>query len=281
MEEQSIARICAMRTTKGCLVWHMDAMRTLLFVALVFLGACSGSTEPADDTGAQPVVDPTWHRDIQPLVATHCQGCHVDGGGGPFALQTLDEVTLLSGAMQAAMDERRMPPWPADPDCGTFQNSRALDPADIETFRNWTALGHPEGEATGDPVPPPVVATITPTHSASVPGYVSSADSTDEYRCFVLDMDIPETRYLTATQVIAGSAQVHHVLVYALDEAQGDFVRQKDLEQEGAGYTCFGSPLDGQDFISLDTVTQGFPNQIGAWVPGWTPPCSQKGPPSV
>ena len=214
---------------------------------------------------------PEWHADIQPLVATHCGACHVPGGAGPFSLQTYAETSAMGEAAWAAMDAGTMPPWPADPSCRDYQGSRALNSSDLAIFRAWLDAGAPEGEAVGEPVAAPVVATLDPTHTDSVPGFVSSAVETDEYRCFVLDMDIPETMFLEATQVVAGSPQVHHVLVYALDASARQSVLDADAAEEGPGYTCFGSPQPGQEFVSLKTVENGFPNQIGAWVPGQDP----------
>ena len=226
---------------------------------LIFLSAC-GEAPP-----------PEWHADIQPLVATHCGACHVPGGAGPFPLETYAETKAMGEAAWAAMEARTMPPWPADPTCREYHESRALSDADITMFRAWLDAEAPEGESTGEAVEPPVVGTLDPTHTDSVPGFVSSAVETDEYRCFVLDMDIPETMYLEATQVVAGSPQVHHVLVYALDASARQSVLDADAAEEGPGYTCFGSPQPGQEFVSLKTVKNGFPNQIGAWVPGQDP----------
>lgn len=77
--------------------------RSLLFpsvtLALLSLCACGdpsaatalpdGGTSPSDagpdftDGG----LEPTWYRDVLPIVQSSCQGCHVSGGIAPFALE--------------------------------------------------------------------------------------------------------------------------------------------------------------------------------------------------
>ena len=60
-------------------------MRRLLF-ALVVLA--TGSPRVASAGG-----DPTFTRDVAPIVQRHCQECHrAGGGGGPFHLITYDQV---------------------------------------------------------------------------------------------------------------------------------------------------------------------------------------------
>src|SRR5262249_35996179 len=59
-------------------------------------GAAAGTTGAAGgvvDAGAALDVGPvTYYRDVQPIVAEHCQMCHVEGGIAPFALGTYDEA---------------------------------------------------------------------------------------------------------------------------------------------------------------------------------------------
>ncbi len=214
---------------------------------------------------------PTWHDDIQPIVATNCGACHVQGGAAPFALETYDETLAVGELAYASMAAGTMPPWPADPDCREFYGQLVLEPEEIEAFRAWLDADAPLGASSGEPVAPPVIGTIEPTHTDTVPGYVSTAVTEDEYRCFVLDTEFPETMYLEATHVVAGAPQVHHVLVYAIGEDAIGPVLAADAAEEGPGYSCFGNPLPNANFVSLDTVERGFPNQIGAWVPGQAP----------
>lgn len=66
----------------------------------------------------------------------------------------------------------------------------------------------------------------------------------DDYRCFLVDPGVDTDRFLTGFEVRPGEPSVvHHVIVYSLDDAQGEAaVEQLDAQQEGPGYTCFGGP---------------------------------------
>jgi len=60
-------------------------------------GSSDGSTSPSasessngQTTGggdaSNAVSGPTYHRDVRPLMDTHCASCHREGGVGPFVL---------------------------------------------------------------------------------------------------------------------------------------------------------------------------------------------------
>jgi peroxiredoxin len=61
---------------------------------------------------------PTFHRDILPLLQTHCLECHRAGEIGPFDVTTLDEVRGWAAMMLETMEQQRMPPWHAAPEHG-------------------------------------------------------------------------------------------------------------------------------------------------------------------
>src|SRR5262245_34538503 len=85
------------------------------------LAGCSGSDAPGTSNG-----EPTYVRDIQPLVAAKCVGCHTDGGIGPFPLETYEQVSAVAGPVAAAVAARTMPPWLAGDGCADYVADRSL-----------------------------------------------------------------------------------------------------------------------------------------------------------
>src|SRR5687768_16690640 len=83
-------------------------------------GTC---TIPDED---RAVTDPTWYRDVEPIVIAKCQGCHTEGGIAPFALSGLSQFSALRGVIRDAIDSRLMPPWQPDACCSTYQFDRSL-----------------------------------------------------------------------------------------------------------------------------------------------------------
>lgn len=224
---------------------------------------------------SQTATTPTWSGSVRQIVQTNCATCHNEGGSGHFALDTYADMQPYASTALAAMEAGVMPPWQADPDCRRYQDERLMSDADIATFRAWVEAGAPQGDPANDLPFQAAPSAFAPTDSAVAPGYVPDATEPDDWRCFVLsDLSSDATRYLHGTQVIPGSELVHHVLVYAMDASQTEALLAADEAEEGAGYTCFGSPTPGasRDATSgFSVVAGGFPNQIAGWVPGAVP----------
>jgi hypothetical protein len=88
----------------------------------------------------------TFADHVAPILQKHCQECHRPGGSAPFALGTHKEVTAKANTMAEVVAERRMPPWYASPEHGTFINRRGLSDKERDTILDWLR----SGKATGD-----------------------------------------------------------------------------------------------------------------------------------
>ena len=221
---------------------------------------------------------PTYHADIVPLVQRECLTCHVEGGIGPFRLDSYDAVVEQSSAVISAVTSGYMPPWLPNRDCGEFVGERGLSPEERQVFVAWNAGGLQEGDPADAPEPPDdLIVDFTPSHTASIGdgGYVADVTQPDDYRCFVLDVPVEETQYLTSSWVEPGQDEiVHHVLVYAVPPEDAAAVDEANGADGNLGYTCFGGPLPGGS--SMDGGAIGSdgglpPTQLGAWVPGQLP----------
>ncbi|MBX7114530.1 MAG: hypothetical protein K1X64_09420 [Myxococcaceae bacterium] len=231
-----------------------------LLGALWALG-CSGA--PAADGGHYATTLPdggtaTWYRDVLPVANLHCKGCHTAGGIGPFALDDYDTAKTWAGPMAAAVAAKRMPPWMPSDTCGPqFKESRRLDQASIDVFTAWNAAGAPAGHPEDAPLSEPILRSLEwvdqeLTYSVA---YTPRADLTDDYHCFAIDPGLATAQDVIGYEVVPGvRAQVHHVLVYAVDAAAA---KAADDKEPGEGWTCFGGP-----------GTEGDMNLIGGWAPG-------------
>lgn len=197
----------------------------------------------------------TYYKDVLPITQTACQGCHVQGGIGPFPLSTYTDAQKNHAGMSAAVQARRMPPWmPAD-NCQKFKDARSLTQDQIDTLYSWSQDSAPEGNPADAPPPPSGTGPmLTGTVTDLDIGGDYTPVTTDDYRCFVLDPKLAADTDLVAYDFVPGvRAEVHHVLVYAgsLSELQA-----KDQAGPGVGYTCYGGP----------NITS--PQLVAAWVPG-------------
>jgi len=223
------------------------------------------------DTGAAP----TWHADIAPLVAGHCQGCHQDGGISPFSLQTYAQAKMWSPTFEAVLRPGIMPPFLATEtaDCKPrfgLKDDLRLTTAQIDLFKRWQDAGCPEGDpSTAAALPePPALELKDAEVSVTIPAPVTIDGTADRFVCFSLAPDLsalaatgPEAALLGDRVLLNGaqihpgnSAIVHHVLVYTDPDGQSIA-----LAGDKGYYDCFGGP-------GLDS-----PGLLMAWAPGATP----------
>ncbi len=206
---------------------------------------------------------PTWHRDIAPLVKAKCEGCHVEGGIAPFALQTYAQVFALRDAVRASVELRSMPPWPPDADCTDYQQVRALSVEQILLLSRWVEEGAPEGdpsEAPAEPAPTANAGGLSRVDARlEMPLAYTPQQRPDEYRCFLMDWPYTDVRYVTGIRGEPGNAAiVHHLIAFVARPDQVAKAQALDEAEAGPGYTCFGGP-------GLNDDRAGW---LGTWVPG-------------
>jgi hypothetical protein len=125
--------------------------RCILVCAILFFATKSfGQSTPPATSGAQP----TYAKDIAPILQKKCQVCHRPGEAGPFPLMTYEQARPWAMAIKMAVQARKMPPWFADPQYGKFSNANGLEPDEIELLAKWADAGAPKGDPKD--LPPPV-----------------------------------------------------------------------------------------------------------------------------
>ena len=68
----------------------------------------------------------TYAGDVAAIFQQKCQSCHRPGQVGPFSLLSYDDTRRHAAMIREVVEERRMPPWHADPRYGHFDNDRSL-----------------------------------------------------------------------------------------------------------------------------------------------------------
>src|SRR5499427_2989812 len=95
--------------------------------------------------------EPTFHKDIEPILQARCQGCHRPGEAAPMSLLTYQQARPWAKAMREAVISRKMPPWFADPAHGSFSNDRRLPQEEIDRIIAWADNGAAEGDSKDAP----------------------------------------------------------------------------------------------------------------------------------
>lgn len=195
--------------------------------------------EPAPEVG--PV---TYHRDVARIVQTRCQSCHRPGQVGGFDLMTYGDVQRMSAMIAELVEQRRMPPWHADPRHGRFSNDRRLSARDRATLLAWVAQGCPEGDAADGPAPkawpegwgigiPDLVLEIP--EETTVP-----AQGTMPYVHVAVPTNFTDDMWVQAAEARPGDAGVvHHIIVFVAPPG-GD----RGMSLFNGGHLCGYAPGD-------------------------------------
>jgi len=208
-----------------------------------------------------PDAQQTYYRDVEPLLARKCVGCHQDGGIAPFSLGTPEAAAAVKGQIKAAVTERTMPPWLAAEGCSEYLHDRSLTDEEIATLSDWVDLGAPAGDPKDHQEPAPEAKSLTRVdRTLSMPETYTATKEPDDYRCFLIDWPEDEATFVTGLRVNPGAASVvHHVIAFLVSPDRAADYEALDASEEGPGYTCFGGPGGGNDSST---------GWIGAWAPG-------------
>jgi hypothetical protein len=181
---------------------------------------------------ALPPTAVTYHARISRIVERHCVECHREGGVGPFALDSHDDLVAHAAMVREVIDRGTMPPWfaapvPADAETGRvhspWANDRSLGAAEKRDLLAWLDGGRPEG----DPAEAPAPRTFPAGWQIGTPDAVFEfaepvavkATGVMPYQTVFVDTHLPEDRWVQAIEVQPGDpGVVHHALIHLTGE---------------------------------------------------------------
>ncbi len=160
----------------------------------------------------------TFSEDIAEILFDNCTSCHRQGGVAPFAIETYQDAYLMRNSIAWATNTGVMPPYPADVSYQHYADERVLSQSEIDMINDWVNNGAPQGDPalTPDlPIFPDEGTLANPDLQVRMPSYISSADQSDDYICFVVPSGLTQGRIIKAIEVIPGNREiVHHALIY-------------------------------------------------------------------
>jgi hypothetical protein len=238
------------------------------FVAATEAPGCVLET-PADAARPSAI---TYHGRISRIVERHCVECHRDGGVGPFALDTYDDLVAHAPMVRQVVERGLMPPWFAakpvpDPETGRvhtpWANDRSLATRDRSDLVAWLAGAKPEGEPADAPTPRPYpddgwqIGTPDAVFEFAEPVPVK-ATGVMPYQTVIVETHLPEDRWVRAIEVQPGDRNVvHHALIHLVgaDEEAGD-TRDAAAEERGG---FWGEYVPGQNTL---VYPEGFAKKL-------------------
>ena len=200
----------------------------------------------AEDVGAK-VGKVNYASDVAVIVQNRCQNCHRPGEVGPFPLLTYDDLRAHSAMLREVVEERRMPPWHADPRIGHFSNDRSLSARERATLLAWVDQGTP----LGDPKAVPAAKTFPEGWTIGTPDlvfetpepFVVPAQGTVSYVHVRVPSGLKEDVWVQAAEARPGDRSVvHHIIVYTLE--RGALVRGGGFDSRSNAHLCGYAPGD-------------------------------------
>ncbi len=163
--------------------------------------------------------EPTYYKDVLPVLQKNCQSCHRAGEAAPMAFSTYESTRPWAKAMKEAVASRRMPPWSADPHVGKFTNDRSLTKSEVTTLVEWADTGAKAGDSSDRPPPIKFVDgwTIpTPDIVYELPeGHEVPATGTVEYTYFIVPSGFDQDKWVQQAEARPGNrALVHHIIAF-------------------------------------------------------------------
>ena len=233
---------------------------TKLRVAMVLSGvAMLGQTEVVVAGDGTKV---TFNKNVAPILFQRCAPCHRPGEVAPFALLNYRDASKRAEQIAELTTSHEMPPWRAEQIPGHFTDERRLSDEEITLIRRWADTGATEGDAADLPAPPKfttgwqlgepdlVVKMAEP--------YTLAASGPDEYRCFVLPLEVPAGKYIKAIEYRPGNRKVVHHAVFT------SMPHEQTVAKLAAG--------DGKSFLSgLAPPGRLLSGPLSIWTPGMEP----------
>ena len=188
-----------------------------------------GLIEAYKQTGEGTAIDVgpvSYATDAARVIQEKCQSCHRPGEVAPFSLLTYDDARKRAAMIQEVVDNRRMPPWHADPRHGHFANDRSLSARERAILTAWVEQGTP----LGDPARIPAAKTFPEGWTIGKPdlvleipeSYTVPAQGVVEYVRIRVPTKLTEDRWVQAAEARPGDRSVvHHIIVYVDDHKGG------------------------------------------------------------
>ena len=167
----------------------------------------------------------TYAEHIAPILQARCVACHREGDIGPMDLTSYDDVAAWADMIVEVTQDRRMPPWHANPEYGHFSNDRRLSEQEMQLIADWARNGAPRGDSAKEPAKlafndgwllPEEPGLVVP--MADKP-YKIPARGEVKYQYFVTDLKNDKELWFRGMEVVPGNREVvHHILIFAREK---------------------------------------------------------------
>jgi tetratricopeptide (TPR) repeat protein len=205
--------------------------------------------QAARATATPEATQPTYTRDIAPILFHSCAPCHRPGEAAPFSLLTYADAKSHARLIADVAQRRIMPPWLPAPDDPKFADDLRLSSAEIKRLQDWVDQGAMEGNPTDLPPKPQWVegwqlGKPDVVVKATKP-YALAAGGTDTYWNFVFRAPVDGARWLKAIEIRPGDKRLVHHANVLVDRGQTARLLEKT---PGAGFGGMDLTIESELF---------------------------------
>ncbi|MGB8768215.1 MAG: thiol-disulfide isomerase [Candidatus Korobacteraceae bacterium] len=197
----------------------MKPAAALLTLAMSLLLLGSARSSPSVLVSPGGASQPTFYKDVLPILQDHCQSCHREGEIAPMPFVTYQQTRPWVAAIKQAVESKQMPPWFADPRYGKFSNDPSLTGEQIALIAAWVEAGAPAGSPKDAPPPRHWAEGWNipqPDRVVQMPKAVSLPATGDvEYTYEIVPTGFTEDKWVQMSEIRPSSREhVHHAVVY-------------------------------------------------------------------
>lgn len=187
----------------------------------------------------QPV---TYFNQVARIINANCIECHRDGGIGPMAFESYEQVKDYAGMIANVVKREVMPPWFAAPlteqgdsdadSSAHWMNDRSLSETERKQLLDWVSAGAPVGNALEAPITPKfpdgwLIGQPDAVFKFAEPIAVK-ASGTMPYQYVTVETDLDEDKWIQAIEVRPGKIDVVHHVIVSLRSEDIDEVDERD-----------------------------------------------------
>jgi peroxiredoxin len=198
---------------------------------------------PKDTEGKEQI---TYSQHVAKILNARCVECHRPGEIGPFSLTNYSEAVGWAEMIREVTQERRMPPWHADPKHGKFRNDASLSSEELDLIQRWVDGGAPEGDAVDLPEPPKFaegwrIGKPDQVFFISDKPHPVPASGEVRYQYYEVDPGFKEDTWIQAAECRPGNREVVHHIIVAVKPPQGRRAIQGEIHSEFLTATAPGA----------------------------------------
>ena len=212
--------------------------------------------------------DPTYYKDIAPIVQTNCAPCHRPGEAGPFSLLTWEDVAKRASFIKKVIQSRYMPPWRADRQYVHFANERGLSDNEISLLTRWIDNKTPQGKPAD--YHPPANKPVAGTLFSRAPDLVLTTsdsfhligDNGERFVIFKIPFELKDSANVEAIEFFCNNKRLIHHANYAVQAVPDEKIAIK------GGYSYVNLTDDDRTKVDQYMPFRKIMSYYGGYIPG-------------